>query len=113
MRDMGAGRGMIDHSEECDFCGFNTAELVRYESRPSLVEPGAPAIRWLCRVCAGTPAGNALTHPSQHPSRDVLRTIAYAANMILRGLKSESPQGRQVVGTLATDFKRRQVGGDE
>lgn len=76
-----------EKSEECDCCHFPTADLTLYESSGIDRHLRIPN-RWLCALCAATPAGTADVFPAQYQGqREILRTICYVGNSILAELR--------------------------
>ena len=68
-------------SECCDSCNYETKELEFYPF--NMREDGS----WLCELCAGTLAGNALEYPEQFRDRRILQTICYVGNVILAKIR--------------------------
>jgi hypothetical protein len=69
--------------EECNSCSYETAALTRYDSMKTGGEP-----RWLCQLCAGTLAANALEYPHHFTDGGViLQTICYIGNAILDAIR--------------------------
>jgi ribosomal protein L37AE/L43A len=68
--------------EECQSCGYET-HLKPYEN-------GMPRqTYWLCELCAGTLAGNAVAYPGQYgEAGTVMKTICYVGNAILEAIRS-------------------------
>lgn len=70
--------------DECDFCHSEVATK-NYPSR-DLRQKGKSLD--LCDLCASTPAGNLAFKPWKSPeSVDILKTINFAANKILKTLE--------------------------
>jgi len=89
---------MIDNSKdnpgECESCGFETRNLKAYRNDRYMFtrEPPADACthKWLCDLCAGTMAGNAIEYPEQYSDyheNQVVQAICYVGNMILAALE--------------------------
>lgn len=75
-----------DDTNECDCCHFSTDDLTEYESGPGERTKGS---RWLCELCAGTSAGTYQKYAhTDHDTSEVLKTICYVGNVILKALKS-------------------------
>lgn len=75
--------------EECECCGFETAELKEYDSNKNFPEKRGETKR-LCGLCAGTMTGSFADYPQQH-DRDllyVMKTVCYVGNAILAQLKA-------------------------
>lgn len=70
---------MSDQPDECMSCGFETKELECYSQDYGEVQGD----HWLCKLCAGTFAGNAMRYPRQYPNRNVLKAVCYIGNEIL------------------------------
>lgn len=66
--------------ESCDGCSFKGVPLKEYTDG----EPKRPLM--LCKVCAGTMAGNAAFWPGFYDSM-TLRTIAWCTNHIIKELQ--------------------------
>ena len=77
-----------EQSEDCDGCGFHTPHLKFYKSSRHWKEPERRG-KWLCALCAGTFAGNAVEYPEQyHDGQDasILFAVCYVGNVILERL---------------------------
>ena len=73
--------------EACYACGFETSELNDYKTSNMPEEESM----WLCGLCASTMSGTAYQYPNNFPDRsaDVIHTICYVGNLILKELKSK------------------------
>ena len=69
-----------EQPETCLSCDKKTEALTQYKY-------GCGG--WLCFICASTPAGNVALYPEVHRDADVdvLKTVVWAAHMILDTLK--------------------------
>ena len=83
---------MSEHETDepsCECCGFKPVEVESYRQNRSRFR-AEPRMARLCRLCAGTMAGNAFEYPEQFSegrSGDVMRTICYVGNAIIESLK--------------------------
>lgn len=85
---MAETRRTINRKGECDSCGFKDIETRQYTGRADIKGD----TRWYCIVCASTLIGNAATYPEQHPNNDVLRSLGWCTNAILKLIRdSQSP----------------------
>lgn len=69
---------------ECYSCGFATADLKSYPRRRI---PSTDERKWLCGLCASTPAGTAYDYPEQYPDRASIKTICYVGNVLLKAMR--------------------------
>ena len=66
---------------ECSSCGAKGVKLTNYNKHGLGLEVD------LCDLCANSPAGNAAVYPGQNPHGDVLQTICFVGNEILKELR--------------------------
>lgn len=72
-----------DQPEECEFCEFQTADLKAYTNSP--LRDQAYSHKWLCLLCASTPAGNACEYPRLYEGETAtLKTTCFVGNTILK-----------------------------
>lgn len=71
-----------ERPDECENCAFETTV------KPYRVYRGFPNVsyKWLCELCAGTPAGNAYEYPEQFRNVPLFQTVCYVGNAILHAL---------------------------
>ena len=75
-----------EQPDECDSCGFTTQELKAYEMYRGF--PQKTQYKWLCELCASTPAGNAYEYPEQFHDRPLMQTVCYVGNAIIAAIKA-------------------------
>jgi hypothetical protein len=76
--------------EECEFCEFETTDLKAYSNSP--FTDNTDTHKWLCKLCAATPAGNACEYPRQYEGElNTLKTICYVGNAILKAIAASAP----------------------
>lgn len=74
----------------CEGCDYEPVFVKNYErSFPRLPSMPQREPIWLCKLCAGTPAGNVAAYPGSedHSTVALLRTINYGNNEILAELR--------------------------
>lgn len=71
-----------ERPEECGSCSFPTKALEPYRHK-------FDDWTWMCRLCAGTDAGNAAQYPQANPPgvNAMLRTVCYVGNAIMEELR--------------------------
>lgn len=74
----------LEKPEECASCGWPTKKLVSY-SADKMNETNGREKRWLCRICAGTSAGNATLY--LYDDNRIQRTVAAVGNILLEYLE--------------------------
>lgn len=75
--------------EACEFCDFTTSALKPYTntSAVGLSARTQESHKWLCCLCAATPAGSACEYPDHFPeSAASMRTVCFVGNTILKEL---------------------------
>lgn len=76
--------------EECQSCGFKTSALKGYPDMRGYPNHEQNEDKWLCKLCAGTSAGNVLSYPEQYmESGEVLKAVCYVGNVILRAIEEK------------------------
>jgi hypothetical protein len=70
--------------EMCAFCGFEQVEGKSYDGRYG-------SKRYLCLLCASTPAGNAHDYPENYPGHATMAVVCYVGNTILKAIEANGP----------------------
>ncbi len=82
-----------DKPEACDFCQFKTQELRPYANAP--FREAAESHKWLCRLCANTPAGNAHEYPDQFKGEiNAMKCTCFVGNTILAEMRKPKVSAR-------------------
>ena len=72
--------------EACENCAFETKEIKAYKMyRKSPVTQ----YKWLCDLCASTPAGNAYEYPEQFHNVPLFQTVCYIGNAIIQAIEQK------------------------
>lgn len=77
--------------EECELCQFRTEELT-WSAGSDYGTPAMQQGHWLCSLCYGSLAGNALRYPQQY-DRATLGVICYVGNAIIEAIREASRGG--------------------
>jgi len=70
---------------ELQVCQFCESEVPVFGFRAGVASSFEGKTKWLCDLCASTPAGTALDYPRQWDSqhRDIMQCVNYSSNMVL------------------------------
>ncbi len=72
-----------DKPEECGFCEFKTTDLRAYPNSP--LRDRSKSHKWLCLLCASTPAGSAAEYPTQYEDGGAtMKCVCFVGNTILK-----------------------------
>lgn len=89
-----------EQPEQCDACHFKTPLVKPYRNQRVgmgfRTDPETGTHVWFCHLCAETLSGNARQWPEQYANADVLNTLCYIGNAILRELsqvRADEPWG--------------------
>ena len=81
---------------ECDCCRASGVRLKEYDLRRPLMRDDPERMRMLCELCAGTMTSTyVLQYPGQHDrdSVEVMRTLCYVGNQILKAVRRKGCRG--------------------
>ena len=72
--------------EACENCAFETKEIKAY---PMHRKYPVTQYKWLCDLCASTPAGNAYEYPEQFHNVPLFQTVCYIGNAIIQAIEQK------------------------
>lgn len=86
---------------ECESCQAPRVALKFYEKAPFIHRSLGDKGNWICDLCAGTMAGNALDYPEQFRDGrcgDVMKTICFVGNAVIGEMRG--PTKATLLGLL-------------